>query len=125
MTDEDWLGQIPPDKPTLIVAEGLLPYLIETEVRRLLTRLTDRFGTGELLADVLSPWGPRISELATSGIVTWGTRDGRELQRWNPRLHYLDHSSAMADYATIPLTTQRILYRVLYAMPAIRDYDRL
>lgn len=54
-----------------------------------------------------------------------GTRDGRELQRWNPRLHYLDHTSAMADYAKIPLTAQRTLYRVLYAVPAIRDYDRL
>jgi hypothetical protein len=31
----------------------------------------------------------------------------------------------MAGYENIPLTPQRMLYRLTYAIPAIRDYDRL
>lgn len=60
VTDPGWLEQVPADRPALVVAEGLLMYLSETQVRELLQRPTDRFSTGELLADLLSPWGPRL-----------------------------------------------------------------
>ena len=49
-------------------------YLTEADARQLLQRITDRFGSGELLADLLSLWGPRISKL-----IEWGARDGRVL----------------------------------------------
>ena len=51
VTDETWLDEISTDRPMLMVAEGLVMYLTEPEVRTLLQRLTDRFGSGELVFD--------------------------------------------------------------------------
>ena len=130
VTEPGWLDQIPPERPALIVAEGLLMYLTEAEIRDLLQRLTDRFGTGELLADLLSPWGPRFSnspllaKFSTAGITKWGTRDGHELPEWNPRLSLVE-TSMFLDPAKIPLKPQRLIYRILTAAPAVRNYDRL
>lgn len=129
-TEPGWLDQIPAERPALIVAEGLLMYLTEAEIRDLLQRLTDRFGTGELLADLLSPWGPRfsnspmLSKFSTAGITKWGTQDGHELREWNPRLN-LAETSMFLDPAKIPLKPQRLIYRLLTAVRAVRNYDRL
>lgn len=60
----------------------------------------------------------------SSGIVKWGTRDGRELPEWNPRLNLVETSTFLGP-ATIGLKPQRVRYRLLCALPAIRNYDRL
>ncbi|WP_328398233.1 class I SAM-dependent methyltransferase [Nocardia sp. NBC_00416] len=124
VTDPDWLEEIPADRPALIIAEGLLMYLREPQVRTLLQRLTDRFTGGELLFDTLSPLGPRLSKIFRKGIVTWGVRDGRELESWNPRLRFLEGASALAGSERIPDTTPRLLCRLLCATPAGK-YDVL
>ena len=125
VTDPGWLDELPAGGPVLIVAEGLLMYLAPADVPELLHRLVDRFDTGELLADLLSKWGPRLSRIVTSGLIKWGTRDGREITRWDARLRLIEDSPVMAGFDKIPLTPQRLLYRVAYAIPANRNYDRL
>jgi methyltransferase (TIGR00027 family) len=122
VTDPGWLDQIPTGRPTLVVAEGLLMYLIEREVWELLERLTDRFGSGELLFDTLSPAGPRLSKIATKGIVKWGIRDAREIEAWGLGLRFREQVSAVAGYESIPFTPQRLVYRLMYATP-MRKYD--
>jgi O-methyltransferase involved in polyketide biosynthesis len=130
VTGPGWLDQIPAEYPALIVAEGLLMYLTEPEIRDLLQRLTDRFSTGELLADLLSPWGPRFSnsrllaKFSTAGITKWGSKDGHELAEWNPRLRLVD-TSMFLDPAKVPLNPQRLIYRMVTAVPFVRNYDRL
>ena len=42
-----------------------------------------------------------------------------------PRLRYLEQTSALAGFEQIPVKPQRVLYRLLHGIPAIRDYDRL
>ena len=53
-TERDWLDQIPADRPTLLIAEGISMYLTEDEGITLLRRFVDRFGTGELQIDFFS-----------------------------------------------------------------------
>ncbi len=96
VTEEAWLREIPADRPTLMVAEGLVMYLTEPEVRTLLQRLTDRFGSGELVFDTVSPIGPRLSKVLTKGITKWGIRDARKMAQWNPRLRFLEQTSVGA-----------------------------
>ena len=124
VTDEVWLDEIPTDRPMLMVAEGLLMYLTEPEVRTLLQRLTDRFGSGELVFDTVSPMGPRLSKVLTKGITKWGIRDAREIEQWNPRLRFLEQSSVGALYKRIPSAPVRLLWRLIDATPA-RNYDVL
>jgi methyltransferase (TIGR00027 family) len=124
VTDAGWLEQIPSDRPVLVVAEGLVMYLTERQAWELFQRLTDRFGRGEMLFDTLSPIAPRLSALFTKGIVKWGVRDAREIEEWNPRLRFLEQTSALSGYDKIQEKPQRVLYRLVYATPA-RKYDVL
>ncbi len=124
VTDPGWLEQIPTGRPTVVVAEGLLMYITEREVRELFARLIDRVGHGELLFDVTSPSGPRLSKLFTHGIVKWGLRDARKIEGWNLGLHFVEQASTMADYESIPFTPQRMIYRLAHATP-MGNYDRL
>jgi len=125
VTDPGWLDELPAGGPVLIVAEGLLMYLTPADVAELLHRLVDRFATGELLADLLSVWMLRLSRLFSHGMVKWGTRDGSEITRWEPRLRLIEGNSVMAGFDKIPLTPQRLLYRVQYVIPVTRNNDRL
>jgi O-methyltransferase involved in polyketide biosynthesis len=50
-TDQAWLDQIPPDRPVLLLAEGISMYLTEHDGVALLRRVVDRFGSGELQID--------------------------------------------------------------------------
>ncbi len=125
VTDRGWINELPAGGPVLIVAEGLLMYLTPAELTELLHRLIDRFDSGELLADFLSEWGPRLSTIFTSGLIKWGTRDGREITRWNARLRLIQDSPIIAGFDRISSTPQRLLYRMQYGIPAIRNYDRI
>ena len=124
VTDPQWLDHIPTGRPTLVVAEGLLMYLQESEVRQLLERLTDRFDSGELLFDTLSALAPRLSKVLTRGIITWGIRDARDIETWNPRLRFLEQTSMLAGYRKIESTPVRLIYWLSYATLA-RGYDML
>jgi O-methyltransferase involved in polyketide biosynthesis len=124
VTDPQWLDQIPTGRPTLVIAEGLLMYLSEAEVRQLLERLTDRFDCGEMLFDTLWALAPLMSKVLTKGIIKWGIRDVREMERWNPRLRLLEQTSAVAGYEKIKATPVRLIYKLVFATPA-RGYDVL
>ena len=50
-TDPSWLDQIPSDRPTLLLAEGISMYLREYEGVALLQHVVDRFPSGELQID--------------------------------------------------------------------------
>lgn len=99
-------------------------YLTEPEVRTLLQNLTDRFGGGELAFDTVSPMGPRLSKVFTKGITKWGIDDARELERWNPRLRFLERSSVGALYDRIPSAPLRLLWLLLNST-SLRNYDVL
>ncbi|WP_428994925.1 class I SAM-dependent methyltransferase [Mycolicibacterium chubuense] len=125
VTDPEWITELPAGGPVMIAAEGLLMYLTPAETTQVLHRLTQRFDSGELVADLLSKWGPRLSRVFTSGMIKWGTRDGRELERWEPRLRLIDERSVVAGFHQIPLRAPRLLYRTQHAIPVTRDHDRL
>lgn len=124
VTELQWLDQVPTGRPTLIIAEGLLMYLHEDEVRRLLQRLTDRFTGGEMHFDTLSALAPLLSKLFTRGIIKWGIRDVREIETWNARLRFLEQTPVLAAYERIPSAAVRLIYRLTW-MTAGRHYDVL
>lgn len=57
VTDPGWLAEIPTDRPTLILAEGLTMYLTQTDGFALLRRVVDRFPSGEMQFDAFSRLG--------------------------------------------------------------------
>ena len=53
-TDPSWLDDIPADRPTLLLAEGISMYLTDDDGIALLQHVVDRFGTGEIQIDYYS-----------------------------------------------------------------------
>jgi len=72
-TEPNWLDQIPADRPTLLIAEGISMYLTEDEGIALLRRFVDRFGTGELQIDFFN-WLAIKSQKSQSLVRTTGSR---------------------------------------------------
>ncbi|MGB9225966.1 class I SAM-dependent methyltransferase [Mycobacterium sp.] len=124
VTDPGWLDQIPTGRPTLLIAEGLLMYMSESEVRQLLDRVIDRFDSGELLFDTLARLAPMVSKVMTKGIIKWGIGDARDIETWNPKLRFLEQTSVFAGYDKISSTPVRLLYK-LQSMSPFGSYDML
>jgi O-methyltransferase involved in polyketide biosynthesis len=94
VTAPDWLRAVPTDRPAMIIAEGLLPYLGEQDVPALLDRLTTHLPSGELIFDGYSRLGVRIvasnrSIRATGESLGWSIDDPRQLERLVPRLRLI------------------------------------
>jgi len=77
-----------------------------------------------MLFDTLSPVAPPMSKVLTNGIVKWGIRNVRDLEKWNPRLRFLEQRSALAGYQKIESTPVRWIYKLVSVLP-MGDYDML
>ncbi|MEV6860055.1 hypothetical protein AB0M44_03470 [Streptosporangium subroseum] len=106
----------------LVIAEGLVTYLIETDARKLLQRLTDRLPHGEMIFGILSPPIARFSSLF--GYSLWGLADPHQLERWNTRLVLVDDTPPLADYGQIPLRRFRVYWALLNRIPVTRNMIR-
>ena len=119
-TDPGWLDEIPVDRPTLMVAEGVLPYLTAADVQQLFVRLTDRLPSGELIFDGVAGPTARMSKL-----FQWSLGDPREIERWNPRLTLIDVVPVVADFERIPYRGYRANFQVMNKIQAMRNAMRL
>ncbi|TCL76962.1 O-methyltransferase involved in polyketide biosynthesis [Hydrogenispora ethanolica] len=93
--EEGWLAEVAPNgRPVLIIAEGLLMYFSEAEVRELLGRLAAHFPGAAMLLEMLTPTCVRLSAqhdtVSRMGLrFQWGIPDGRALERLDPRIRWL------------------------------------
>jgi O-methyltransferase involved in polyketide biosynthesis len=94
--DPAWIDAIAAEKrPVIFLAEGVFPYLPERELRGMIVRLAERFSIGELAFDVLTRFSVRLHNLhpllrKSGARLQWGMDDGREMERWSPRLHWVE-----------------------------------
>ena len=65
VTDPGWLADIPADRPTLMIGEGLTMYLTEQDGIALLRRVVGHFGSGELQFDAFNWLGIKAQVLNT------------------------------------------------------------
>lgn len=94
ITRPGWARDIPNDRPTLVVAEGLLPYLTADTGGRLLRDVAEYFGGagGEFVADHVSSLVVRLSGAvrflrASGSRFSWGVDDARaEIEALHPGL---------------------------------------
>jgi O-methyltransferase involved in polyketide biosynthesis len=99
VTERGWLDAVPQDRPAMIVAEGLLPYLPEEEVPLLLERLVRHCRSGEIVFDAYSPLGLKLIALqpsikATGAVLHWSLDDPVELERLVPGLELVTELTA-------------------------------
>ena len=94
--DPAWLDAVSAHagRPFLFVAEGVLPYFEEAQVKGLLLLLRDRFPGSELICDAMTPYIVRMHnfELAFSKMkarLRWGLKRGRDVENWGAGIRLL------------------------------------
>lgn len=127
LTDPNFLDAIPMDRSAMIVADGLLPFLTEDEIKQLFKRLTTHFPNGQLafngytkLASRLMVFHPSIKAL---GIVpaSPGFDDPHEPETWNSGLKLIGASSIIGSpYVAKTPWAYRATCRLMYLLPALR-----
>ncbi len=95
--DLAWLDIVDghPGKPFLFIAEGVLMYFSDAEMRRLVLALRERFPGAELVFDVASPLIVRLQNLALARMkadfrMRWSLRHYNALEQWTPGIQLLE-----------------------------------
>lgn len=92
--DFSWMDRLPADQPTLFIAEGLLMYFSQAEVKTILQAIAARFSNAEFLIEGMSPFLVRNSnkhpDLKTyNAAFKWGVKTGEEINTWNIGLEFV------------------------------------
>ena len=132
VTDWTWLDRIPRGRPVLMIAEGLVPYLVEADVRRLLTSVVDAFPTGQIQVDTVPVWAWRTSRWDPTlrkydAQFHCGFNDPATLADWHPRLEYVDEAPMYDSpvlMAKAPAKIRR-MYRLLNLLPGMKRSTRI
>jgi O-methyltransferase involved in polyketide biosynthesis len=63
--DDGWLQALGPHsrRPLLVLAEGVLPYFKEEQVKSLVVKLRNRFPGAEMVCDAFTPFMRRVDNL--------------------------------------------------------------
>ena len=106
--DYDWMSLLTPHKmnPILFIAEGVFMYLNKEDVKSLVLKLQSQFPGSELVCEVCrdiwvrEPFRSMVSFkmqkqlLLGKGVVySFGIRDSKEIEEWNPGIKLLDEWS--------------------------------
>jgi methyltransferase (TIGR00027 family) len=95
--DRSWLDAVNAhhQRPFLFLAEGVLMYFEEAQVKSLVLMLRDHFLGAELVFDAFSPFLIRANNLRLSitrfgARYHWGLKRGQEIEGWGNDIHLLD-----------------------------------
>jgi O-methyltransferase involved in polyketide biosynthesis len=93
VTEAGWLNQVPADRPTLIIAEGVLEYLEPGDVKTLFNQLTNYFAHGQMIFDVMNSFaiesGKESLKKTTGAVHKWAVDDVSEVDKMNLKLKRL------------------------------------
>lgn len=106
LLDVDWMDELKnrhPDGSFIIIAEGVLMYFYEKQVKQFLNRIAERFEGGLLCFDVcgtmmtkhrIKPDSLRDSKAQ----IRSGINDGHIVEQWEPRLKLVKQASYMSFF---------------------------
>lgn len=92
--DENWASEIEdPTGRVLVVIEGLVMYLTEADVKKILSIICNRFEHMEIIMETMNPFVMRHmkekSIEASKARFTWGLKSGKELESMVPELTWI------------------------------------
>jgi len=88
VTNLHWVETIPSQsRPVMVIAEGLMMYLTEEEVRSLILKLKESYPGCELVFDAYSKLAARSvkghpSIRRTGAVIHWGIDDAKAVEKW-------------------------------------------
>jgi O-methyltransferase involved in polyketide biosynthesis len=122
VTDPAWLHDVPADRPTLVLGEGLTMYLTRDDGIALLRRMVDRFPSGELQFDAFNTLGVKLgwtnAVVRRSGATLhWGINGsddildavpGTRLLAWQPVFESGAYAQLPGPYAVMAAVMNRV-----------------
>ncbi len=138
IAEAEFLQPIPADRPAMVVADGVFPFLSESAVIAALGRITDHFGEGMIAfndygtVSRLNRFARRVfsrKQMFKTMYRQWafpGFDDARRPEHWNPRLHLVAEVTLFGqpEVASFPLP-MRLASRVGARVPAIASKARV
>jgi methyltransferase (TIGR00027 family) len=128
LDDLHWLDQVPRDRPGLFIAEGVLHYLSETEVKTLLNAVVAHFPGGQIIFDICNTLivkrtGSNVG--GTGATYKWGLDDPQDIRQLDPKLELIKEfrPSEQVAFSRFPLWW-RAIYRVQELVPTLRRMER-
>jgi O-methyltransferase involved in polyketide biosynthesis len=128
LSDLGWLDEVPRDQPGLLVAEGVLHYMSEAEVKTLLNAVVAHFPGGQLIFDICNPFivkraGANVG--GTGATYKWGLDDPQDIKQLEPKLELVKEfkPSELVAFSRFPLWW-RALYRIQELNPTLRRMER-
>lgn len=95
--DSAWLNTVSVhrQRPFLFLAEGVLVYFEEAQVKSLFLTLRDQFPGAELVCDAFSPYmvwlnNLRIANTKIGARYHWGLTRGKDVEKWGDGIYLLD-----------------------------------
>ncbi|RLQ94645.1 class I SAM-dependent methyltransferase [Falsibacillus albus] len=130
VTADGWIEQMPNDKPTLVIAEGILEYLTEEEVQTLFNRITNHFSHGQIAFDVMNSFainaGKENLKQQTGAEHKWAVDDTSHVDQLDRKFKRLaDISVFQSKYMKKLSPKYRLMYGVMRMIPNFRDMIRL
>jgi O-methyltransferase involved in polyketide biosynthesis len=129
LEDLRWLDEVPRDRPGLCIAEGVLHYVSETEVKALLNAVVAHFPSGQMIFDICNSMivkraGSNVG--GTGATYKWGLDDPQDIRQLEPRLELIKEfkTRELVAFDRFPLWL-RGLFRAMEVSPALRRTERL
>jgi len=129
LADLRWLDEVPRDRPGLLIAEGVLHYLSETEVKALLNAVVAHFPSGQMIFDICNSMivkraGSNVG--GTGATYKWGLDDPQDIKQLEPKLELVKEISMheLVGFSRFPLWV-RALYHLVDVNPTLRRMERV
>lgn len=120
--DFSWTEQIPKNKPTLFIAEGLLMYFTEEEVKSILKTINQYFPNSEIILEAMSPIaGKKTNMQKYNAPFKWTLKTGKDIGKWNigtifiTEYYYFDRHK----------NHQPLIFKILSLIPSFRKMIKI
>lgn len=114
ITEPEWLQKTPSGRPVMAVADGVLEYLTEDEVKGLLSGITGHFPHGQVAFDVMNSYAVKMGkerlQKVSGGSHKWAVDDVSKVDQLNLKLKRLN-SQSLFESKYLPLK-----YRLLFGL---------
>ncbi len=111
-----WNEEVPRNKPLLFIAEGLLMYFTEDEVKSILKNIADNFSDAEIIFEAMSPFVVKNSNKHSDlkkydAVFKWGIKSGKEIEHWNIGAKFINEHFYNRHLDKMPFA-MRVMYRL-------------
>lgn len=129
--ESEWLEAIPSDVPTMVVAEGVLPYFPEETAIRFLSNVVSHFDSGQIAFDAYNRWGVLwLNQLPimrqTQEKLHWAVDDPMRLELAVPRMRLkVENTDGLPEFVKQAGFWSRTAFRLSRGISPMRRMGQL